>query len=235
MLLAAPRVLAQDAAGQTEDDARARRYFEAGSTRYQDGDYAGAVDDFQRAYELSHRTGLLYNLYLAHERLAHLEQAADFLQRYLDAEPVLDEREQLQLRLQNLRDRIEAANAPPDTANTGTGGGLPLVTSISWGVGAAGVVAFAVFGSLALVENGSLADRCGSNAGRVCTDDDVATLRRDDLIADIGLGVAVAGAVVGFIVLLLDDNQEESRTPSSVAVLPWINHQSGGATLRLSL
>lgn len=224
-----------------EDDARARRYFEAGNTRYQDGDYEGAVADFEHAYELSHRAGLLFNLYLVNERLGRLEAAADYLERYIDSDPTLEGRDQMLVRLQNVRERIRAAQTASSAPSTSpsdsstTSHGWPAATWVSFGVSAAGLVTFGVFGALALGENSALADRCGSNAGSTCTDADVATLRRDDLIADIGLGIGIAAAATGVLILLLDSDEDESDPPPAVAVMPWLTHQSGGATLRLSL
>jgi tetratricopeptide (TPR) repeat protein len=63
-------------------DEQARAHFEAGVSYLDDGDYDLAVREFTRAYELSHRAGLLYNLYVAHERSSHLAEAIDYLSRY---------------------------------------------------------------------------------------------------------------------------------------------------------
>lgn len=233
---------ANAASAPTENDLRARRYFEAGSTRYDDGDYEGAADDFRRAYELSHRTGLLFNLYLAEERRGHLDVAADYLDRYLAANPTLEGREQMLVRLQNLRERIgreHEASAPSATSSEApsdapASGGIPTASWIAWGTAAAGVATFAVFGAMALSENSRLRDSCGSSAGRTCTDDDVGPLRRDDLIADIGLGVAIAGTVAGFVILWVSGD-EDSSDPAPVAVAPWVTLHGGGAVVRMPL
>lgn len=232
---------AQEANGgtPTESDLRARRYFEAGNTRYDDGDYEGAAADFERAYELSHRTGLLFNLYLVEERRGHLEAAADYLDRYIAANPTLEGREQMLIRLQNLRERIErerAGGAPhaTTTAPAESSSAIPTGAWISWGAAAAGVVTFGVFGAMALSENASLRDTCGTNAGRICTDDDVSALRRNDLIADIGLGVAIAGTITGFVILWVSGGDRDAE-PTPVAVAPWITQSGGGAAMRLSL
>lgn len=169
------------ALAQDEDalDQRARIHFQSGTAYFDAGDYEAALREFQSAYDLSERPGLLYNVYLTHERLGHLAEAADNLRRYLDDADVPDERRQmLQLRLENLHRRIEAqgdhtadgaapetpeatpntAPSPPDTS--GDTGAAPGATAASappppddegGGVPVAAIVSFGVGGAGAIL------------------------------------------------------------------------------------
>src|SRR6188472_1241163 len=77
---ASPAVAQQGASA--EDQAHA--HFEAGASYMDTGDYELAIQEFERAYSFSPRAGLLYNIYVGHERLGHLDQAVEYLERYLN-------------------------------------------------------------------------------------------------------------------------------------------------------
>jgi len=113
VLLSSAPVLAQS---DTEEQARV--HYESGRLHYESGEYEQALGEFEAAYRLSSRPALLYNLYLAHQNLGHLTEAADSLERYLaEGEIEQADRPQLEARLANLRRRIEAGEGQP------TGGG----------------------------------------------------------------------------------------------------------------
>src|SRR5690242_10205557 len=75
-----------------EDDERARVHFQAGSSHFDTGNYEAALQEFEAAYALSHRPALLYNIYLSHERLGNLEEAAGALRSYLEGGDVPEAR-----------------------------------------------------------------------------------------------------------------------------------------------
>lgn len=66
-------------------DAEARQHFATGRDAFSRGDFATAVTEFERAYALSRRAQLLYNIGTTYERLHRWEEARSALQRYLDA------------------------------------------------------------------------------------------------------------------------------------------------------
>jgi tetratricopeptide (TPR) repeat protein len=88
-----------------EGEQRARAHFEVGSERFDAGDYPAAAAEFRAAYELSGRPELLFNLYIAHERLGDLGPAAEYLERYLDEGTPAERETALRTRLANLRER----------------------------------------------------------------------------------------------------------------------------------
>lgn len=212
-------------------DAIARAHFAAATGYFDTGNYESALREFEHAYELTQYPGLLYNLYLCHERLAQLEQASVRLDAYLASGHEIDNREALEERLANLRRRSAAAQTrdttAPDVLSTDTSAAptprhpepdSPEVVDTAprrsrrapwaiaaWSVGGVGLVTFATGAILARIEDGRLADSCGRNAGRVCSDSDVTGLRRRSLTADIGLGVAAAGGVAGLVLFLIQD------------------------------
>src|SRR5690242_17296528 len=101
------------ARAEPADDEIARAHFKAGSGYFDNGDYEAAVREFERAYAMSPHPQLLYNLYMANERLADWSEAARCLQEYLrTVEEEVPNREALEARLANLKRRLEPKPAP---------------------------------------------------------------------------------------------------------------------------
>jgi len=223
----------------TETDALAQRHFETGRAYFDRGRYEQALAEFQRAFELSGRTVLCYNLYLAHERLGNLAEAVDNLERYLADESV--DSSTLQERLAALRERLEAEPReapvepeppervlPGDAVAVADGGGVSAPVVVSFAAAGVGVVAFGVFGGLALAEDSRLASDCGADVGAHCQPDDLSTLQGYALAADIGLGLAVAAGVLGLVLVLAEGEGDDSGV-GEVALMPGL----GGGSLQV--
>lgn len=236
-----------------EGERRAQTHFEAGRNHYEAGAYEAAIREFEAAYELSPRPLLLYNLYLTHERAGNLQVAADTLRRYLaEGEIEPDKRQTLQTRLKNLERRLEAdaASAADDddedeaaqdaaaddedasgttapAPDEGGGGGVPTSAVVSFVVGGVGLATFAVFAGLSESEDQSVANDCGLDVGKSCSDDDVSTLRTYNIVADVALGVGLAAAATGVILWLVDDGDDSQA--GDVAVAPWLGRERAGA------
>ena len=88
-------------------DVDPRAEFQRGQTAYQQGDYDGAIEAWQRAYDADPQPLLLYNLSQAYERLGRLTEAVDALERYL-AGAAPDDRHQAdaRARVAALRERL---------------------------------------------------------------------------------------------------------------------------------
>lgn len=86
---------------------RARAYFAAGMAYFEEGEYEQAIPQFERALEITDAPEIHYNLYVAHERLGHLDEAAGHLRSYLTVASAA-ERGQLERRLEALERRIAA-------------------------------------------------------------------------------------------------------------------------------
>jgi len=104
-----------------DTDAEARGVFEAGRAAYAAGRYEDALQYFQRAYELSGRSQLLYNVGQAADRLRQDERALDAFKRYLAETPNPGNREEVETRIQILEGvvadkRAKEAAAVPSPA-----------------------------------------------------------------------------------------------------------------------
>ncbi len=236
---------------------RARLHFQAGASYYEAGSYEDALREWRHAYELSQRPELLYNLSLAYQGMGDLENAVSHLERFLEEVQDVPNRANLELRVRNFRERIEAQStqtdgdenaevdaaeatdvaasveveASADPGGAAPRGGGPNVGAIAgFSVAAVGVVMVAITGSLTIVEDGNLAERCMSG----CTDADVADLQTFALVTDIGFGVALAGAALGAVLLLVggDDGGDDGGDTESASLTPWVGPSGGGAAVR---
>ena len=222
-------------------DERARAYFVLGRTAYDAGDYAEAIEQFGRAYELSQRADLLYNLYQAHHRAGNLEEAVDYLERYLEQGSPDDlQRGTLTERLSNLRGQVEqererrereAAEAEQrrqeELARTRAdaqshsmrNAGIAVLS-----IGAAAGVMFGILAGLALKEDGELEDLCSP----VCTGDQISRLRAYNRGADVSMALAGIGIATGLVLVLLARDDDEVAETARARVSPTFGARGAG-------
>lgn len=236
----------------SEDDRRARHHFEAGTSYFDAGDNEAALREYQRAYELSRRPELFHNMSLVYESMGDFENAHSHLRRYLDEAANVQDRHAHEGRLVTLEERIEEqrrrradeearererearlAQERSDVPDADEASVLPLPTWISWGVGAAGLATFGIFGALTIAEDSRLADEC--LPARMCSAAEAGTLDTYALISDIGLLAAVAGGVVGLVFLLMSDGGEQPSAPPAVSLAPFAGPDVAGLAARGSL
>jgi tetratricopeptide (TPR) repeat protein len=92
-----------------DEEARAR--FEAGRLAFEAGRFADALEDFGRAYELSKRPGLLFNMGASCARLQQREQALEYFERYRTELPEARNRAEVDAKIQELRTELSRARA----------------------------------------------------------------------------------------------------------------------------
>lgn len=88
-------------------DAEARALFTAGKVAYEEGRYDDALDHFERAYALSGRPELLYNMGQTLDRLRRDAEAVKALRRFLDEVPDTPHRKQVAARIRALEQALE--------------------------------------------------------------------------------------------------------------------------------
>ena len=66
------------------EEPEARALFERGQSVYHEGDYETALEAWTRAYELSGRAAILYNIAQAHGRLGRFLDEKRALERFLE-------------------------------------------------------------------------------------------------------------------------------------------------------
>lgn len=91
---------------------------------------------------------------------------------------------------------VELAAAPASAAPARK---IPVGSWIGWGVGAAGLVGFGIFGLKANLDYGSLKDTCGG----ACDPSERDALKTTMVIADVSLVIGLVGAGVGTVLYLM--------------------------------
>lgn len=210
------------------DDERARGAFRLGRQYYEQGRFADAAAEFERAYGLSGRGQLLFNAYLAYRDARDDENAARTLRGYLAQVPDAPDRSLLEARLAALERGIEerreaearqqaeteeARRQAEEARRLAEEAGRPRYREIpgeTWpwivmGGGAAMVVAGAITGAVALTERSSLDEECPlqlcpAGTGVASRQSDIETLAITSDVLLIGGGVvAVTGLVLGIV------------------------------------
>ncbi len=100
------------------DDQEARALFDAGTVAFQQGRFDRALGHFVRAYELSGRPLMLFNIANTHDRLGNSQEALDYFRRYLAEVPDAENASFVRGRVEVLQSRTDssepAANGVPD-------------------------------------------------------------------------------------------------------------------------
>lgn len=245
------------AQGEGEDDQRARLHFEAGRSYFEEGDYEQALDEFQRAYDLSERPVLLVNIANCQERLGQWQEAATSLTTFVDSLPPEDaQRPTMQRRIDNLRARAAQHQPPPDrtsdttsdatsTSDTTSGtattsaatstftpasDGLLAPAIAAFSVGGAGLILWATLGGLALTEEQAVSSGCGATTS--CTAAQVQAMDDLALGADIAMAVGIAGVATGVILIVVDPPHGASGTTEATAsIAPYGSRDGAGLTI----
>jgi tetratricopeptide (TPR) repeat protein len=210
-----------DAAADVSRDAEARSVFEAGSTAFRDARYADALAYFRRAYELSGRAQLLYNIGVAADRLRRDAEALEAFERFLEEAPEHPRRRDAQARVEVLREAVARGEqapveplpaagvaAPSDgPADAGASGALELLTV----VGASSLGAAGLAGVIAALVGIAGAGECLETAGGVCVEERQTAWAGTGTYLGLGLA-AIAGAVVWLVVDLTGGEGDEDAS-----------------------
>jgi len=214
---------------QNNEDSEARGLFLAGQAAFEGGRFEEALEHFERAYELSHRAELLYNIGTTAERLRIDERAIEAYERYLEEIPESDLRANVEGRLRLLREQVErrraerteeadpaprepiAAPEPVEEESSGSGLGWGLAAG-GFGLLAGGAIAF----GLAAASRNAAADvDPGTPWVDVAGDAD-----RADRRTGFGIGLLAAGAVLTTVGLVLVASTEDGDQQVALRVGP---------------
>jgi len=219
------------------DDERAKAHFRVGQSLYDAGRFNEAAEEWQKAFDLSQRSELLYNIYVAYrDGATSNDKAVVALQRFLELGQMdATRRLQLEARLGAMQEALarNAAPAPvepeptsvdptpaPVAATEDSGGSslvVPIVVMATGGVFLA-VSAFAGLRAVAIESN--LEDECMPN--NVCPANVDLKNERDKGKTFVTINtvtgiLGLAGVATGLVLLLLnsDDSESNSDTPDA--------------------
>jgi tetratricopeptide (TPR) repeat protein len=217
-------------------DKEARKLFFQGDRLYEEGKYEEAVAAFEKAYELSHRPELLFNLANAYERLGQYEEALRSLRDFEPSAPEAD-RAKIAERIKTLEARAEeqrkresersgtaapttaAATAPSAPAEPESKAPILAYTLMGGGVVALGVGT--VFGVMALGTKSDAENQCARNG--VCpasAQKSIDDAKSQALIADIAFAVGAVAAGTGLVLYLTRDTSPTKEHAASLRAAP---------------
>jgi tetratricopeptide (TPR) repeat protein len=208
------------AAAQPTADEEARRLFETGRLAYEEGEFERALASFTRAYELSDRPELLYNIAMSHDRLRHDAAAIEWFERYLAQVPDASNRASVERRLEILRNQPVAAAE----VGAGDGGGLTPWSFVI--LGSAGVLGglSALWWVLATDADSDLEASCSPT----CTQEDIddsggpAFVTMTNVFFVSAILTALAGSVVLTLDLVIDDDPEAESVAVRFSPFPTL-------------
>ena len=237
-------LLTPTAHAQGSDD-EARALYSAGEIAYNEGRFQSALEYFQRAYELSSRPALLYNIGSAAERVRQDDVALAAFEQYLTEVPEAPNRAAVQARIEILRAAIAERAARPEVTpdeepdaepEQEVAGSAPGASEDSGGsvvpwilVGAGGGVAVlgAVFMGLGFKDAGTVTDAPqGADWSSVSGAYDRAPRRQGIGLALVGVGVAAA--VTGVVLAVTGGSDDDASADSDSGVSAWVDRGTAG-------
>lgn len=92
-------------AGTPEGNYQAR--IDAGRKAYSRGDYEGAIVEFKAAFDIKPSGGALYNIAKSYEKMARYEEAIDYFTQYLDLDPNVSDRGDVEETIKRLKKTLK--------------------------------------------------------------------------------------------------------------------------------
>ena len=218
---------AQEPPSRAVEEAQQRFHLAEG--HYADGDYALALTEFERVFELMSSAGhpnaiyVLYNVALTNQLLNRSCAALEAYERFLaESGPDAPNREDAQHRVQELRSRLALDDVDCSAGSSGQpsasgGSSVSPVGIVVAAVGGAAAIAGGVFGGVALANSESARAEC---SGSVCPESARAGIADAQTLANVadgllwgGLAVAATGVVLMFV--LADGGETQASAACS--------------------
>ncbi len=104
-------VFAASSVARADDTVSAREHYQKGTSFYDLGRYAEAIQEFEAAYEIKNDPALLYNLAQSHRLAGNSEQALHFYRTYLRYVPAAKNHAEIEDRIKQLEQLVAQKNA----------------------------------------------------------------------------------------------------------------------------
>lgn len=215
-------------AGSPDEQAKSRQLFKQAETLANDGKWKEACLLFQAAHDLNSTGGTALRTADCYEKIADYERALGMYQYIVDhrgsdknqERVALAENRVAALKKQLAKDQPPVVQKPPVDQQPPPPPTAPAVPEeppppppnrvpafVSFGVGGAGLVLGAVFGGLAMAQaSGVKSDAKKECPGDTCKNADLEDRKSAAItkgwVANVGFGVAIAGAVTGVVLLV---------------------------------
>ncbi len=195
-------------------DEEARGLFEAGRSAYTAGRFEDALEHFQRAFELSDRPMLLFNIAQTLDRLRRDEEALSTFERFLELVPDAENHAQVESRMRILRETLARGAAHEGDATPGRRRPFAWITAGSALVFAGLAAGFWILG------NGEYDDLKASCAPD-CTNEEInaSNLGAFDVLTNVSLALSVAAAATSVVLFVFEGRADEESLAISVSPL----------------
>lgn len=220
------------ARAQAADDVAAKAHYQAAQAYFDQARFADALREYEESYKLAPYPAILYREGVCLEQLGRYGEAADMLQKFLEADPKTNRRAVVEASIERLRARAappssetKPVETPPQAAEKSVEAkpapvSAPVVTAqeprrrpyLLPGLMLGGAVAVAVVGAGLI---GSVAGDYNSCA-RPCSEDAISSMRSRTYASYAMFGVAGALAIVDIVLWVRAARQ--GRAPSVAMV-----------------
>lgn len=224
--------------GDEKKDEKAARLKELnakGRTSYKNKDYKGAIDAFQKAYELEQVPNLLYNIAKCYEKLKDWDNAIKYYNEFIVSPGIkADTRKKTLARIDEIRKIKEMQEKGTEKPKPEPKAPDHTVAYALMGTGGALVLTGVVFGVLANGQQSTFEEATDVQAKR----DARSTGKTFGYVADAGYALGLISAGIGLALYLTAG--EEAPTPEATSKdaaqstwQPWLSRDGGGLQMHL--
>lgn len=228
--------------------ARAQKHFARARELYAAGSYRDAITELEAAHELDPSAkDLVYNLALVNEKLGQIDEALRWMHRYAEMDLDVQERarsESTIRRLEGAKKTLAEAKAneeqqppppPPPAAESPKPGRIDALTITAGAVSVVGLGVGTIFGISALSSRPKAGFVTGQNGTYTDLSDQAKSAHSKALVADIGFGVGIAGAVACGLLYFLRPREQHAAAPAAAHVSIATFPHGAGLTLQGAL
>lgn len=214
-----PRRAVAETPPPTAAQLESRAAFDRGVRLYDLGEFAAAIVEFKRAYELAETPALLFNIAQAHAQLGAHQEALFLYESYLRAAPRAANRDDVESRMAELRAKLrKAAGPPPEAVAIPPATDRPRRRVLAAGLATVGVgVLFVASGSALLGRAVALGERLERTPRGEMWSAYYESLEDDRRAARVGggvmLGIGVGAMVTGSVVTAVAFRPKRGITP----------------------
>jgi tetratricopeptide (TPR) repeat protein len=108
IILAASTGIAREGHAQSRGKKTAESHYDRGMKAYTLGHFAEAIEEFEKAYELRSEPIFLYNIAQSHRQSNSPQRAIFFYRRYLEADPNVKNRAEIEKRIKDMETQLNA-------------------------------------------------------------------------------------------------------------------------------
>jgi tetratricopeptide (TPR) repeat protein len=246
--------LSQQNGSEDPDRELARRYTDAGASKFVAGQYQEAIAEFEKARLVKPTPGLDLSIARGYDKLGRLEEALASYRLYVEARPDAGDAGDIRTRIQTLEERLAAtqkAEPPPEhvlpsapapvpptppapvptsrpapAPSPGAGRAKTIAGMVVGGVGL-GAIAGGIASGVLAKQNGDELTQLSRTMGRFSSAKESAG-KSDDVAMGVLLGVGGAAVVTGVVLVVLGRREAHHH----LALLPSLSPGVAGALLQ---